>query len=87
MSARGAGGVDVLARQRQAQLDAILRLEVAARQVVDARERHEGHLAGLDARVQRGLQRGHQRPVGVERERRVGAAPGRAIAMLGRDSA
>jgi len=61
-----------LAGQRQAQLDAVLGLEVAAREVADAGERHERHLAGLDARVQRGPQRGGQRPVGVQRERRVG---------------
>src|SRR5260221_14538009 len=57
-----------LPRLRLAQLDGVLRLEVAARKVLGAGKGHEGRLPLLEERVDGSLERGVKRPVGIDRQ-------------------
>ena len=64
--------VVAVALQRLAELDRILRLEVAPRGVVGAGEGHERGLLLREEGKHRIAQRGVEAPVGIERQRRIG---------------
>ncbi len=66
-----------------AQLDHVLRLEVAARQVPGAGEGHEGQLPLLPQGIEAVLQRGVQAEVGVQRQGGVGVLRVRARDLQG----
>ena len=86
-SAEKTGAVIAGAVQGLPELDAVLGLEVAARQIVRAGERNEGGLALLVERADGVAHRRRERPVGVSASAPlVEAASGRAIAIVGRDS-
>ena len=57
------------ALQGLSELDAVLRLEMTAREIVGARERNERGLPPRKQRMDRVLQRGMQSPIGIEGQR------------------
>jgi hypothetical protein len=78
----------VIARRLQGltEFDAVLGFEVAARQIIGAREGHEGRLPLQIHRADGVAHGGRERPVGIQRQRAgVRCRIGRAIAMFGRD--
>ena len=86
--AKKAGAVIARAADRLPELDAVLGLEVAARQIIGAGKRDEGDLPLLIQRPRcESRTRRRQRPVRIERQRAAAdAGSGLAMAMFGRAS-
>ena len=69
-----AAAVVAHAARALAQLDAVLRFEMAARRILGPRKGHEGGVAALEQGMDAVSERRRQPPLGVDGQRRVGSA-------------